>query len=337
MRLYRKDLFASVYMACASKSIICLLSFVLGLVSEKIVDFGIQTTAVWYTVPVVENTTDLLPLHERLMNRTVLQTVSPLKPSIEEFVLETKVGCVVNNWTNKVMHWDRAYINPSFNSSEFDWINKTKLENRWIYLVGDSSLRMFFRALIHVIEPTFADPHFGSYLIHDKGGCVSEEDGHLGGGCLREYFNRDMRLRITFSFKTFADQPSLALDWLISESQKPDIIVGATGAWDIYFEKLDLGKSVGWFRHIAEVYSASLILAVTLVSCPPFRAVATEHNSVLVRALLDQNFSNLAVLDRQASTGVVEDEAVCQGFHAYGSLTLLHIHAFLANIEINYK
>jgi len=319
-------------MAC--HSIFCLLSFVLGMVFERYIDFEIERKVIQYIAP---------SLSEGLTTTTRRRNRKPSTEFNNNQQLETKVMCIDNhthnhNNKNPRMHWEQRYVNPMFisdsSSFQFDWANKTKLQNRWIYLVGDSSLRMFLRGLIHVIEPTFADPHFGSYLIHDKGGCVSEEDGHAGGGCLREYFNRDMQLRITFSFKTFADQPSLAMSWLISESQQPDIIVGATGAWDVYFKKMDLDKSVGWFRGLANTYSTSLILAMTLVSCPPFRAIVTEHNKMLAEALLKENLGNLAVLDRQASTEPVQDAAVCEGFHAYGSLTLLHVHEFLANIQI---
>ena len=314
------------------------------MVCERYIDFGIEKNLIQYIfVPSfvhITSTTDDFEQFERRRNETTPLTHLNRK----QLQVETKVMCIDNNnnnnRTNPRMRWEQLYVNPWFrdiNSSQWDWANKTKLQNRWIYLVGDSSLRMFLRALIHVIEPTFVDPHFGSYLIHDKGGCVSEEDGHSGGGCLREYFNRDMRIRITFSFKTFADQPTLAMSWLISESQKPDIIVGATGAWDVYYKKMDLqvNKSVGWFRSIANTSSTSLILAMTLVSCPPFRAVATEHNKLLAEALLKANLSNLAVLDRQASTMGVQDAAVCHGFHAYGALTLLHVREFLANIQID--
>jgi hypothetical protein len=56
-----------------------------------------------------------------------------------------------------------------------DWLPpervKTCLRNRWIYIIGDSSFRMFFKALINQIDPTFEDPRFGSYKRLDKGGC----------------------------------------------------------------------------------------------------------------------------------------------------------------------
>ena len=51
-------------------------------------------------------------------------------------------------------------------------------------------MRMFFRALIEAVDPTFDDPRFGSYKVHDKGGCEGEYLGDQGGGCLREFFDQ---------------------------------------------------------------------------------------------------------------------------------------------------
>lgn len=235
--------------------------------------------------------------------------------------------------------WKNQYVQPfseNLLNITFDWDDVHKLRGKWIYIVGDSSMRMFFRALIHVIEPELNDPHFGSYLNHDKSGCVAETDGHTGGGCLREYYNGKLRIRITYSFKTFADQPTLALSWLISKSQVPDIILGSTGAWDIYHKRTQFDKSVMWFRNLSASYPSASILAITLVACPPFRNQVTGLNSKLVGALLNQSIPKLSILDRQASTAIIgrSDSKLCEGFHAMGPLVLLHVHAFLANLVL---
>ena len=243
------------------------------------------------------------------------------------------------NKSFKVIKWKRLYVQPTSENVTgivFDWDCVKKMEDTWVYIVGDSSMRMFFRALIHAIEPTFDDPHFGSFVTHDKGGCTNEEDGHAGGGCLREYYNKHLQIRITYSFKTFADQPTLALDWLISKSSVPDILIGATGAWDMYHDKPDVLKALTWFTELHTMYPSAQILAITLVACPPFRIQATNYNHELHDRLWNQSFQNLAILDRQASTENISDPSLCGGFHVYQNLCLLHVHGFLDNIELTH-
>jgi hypothetical protein len=233
--------------------------------------------------------------------------------------------------------WREQYVEPLsvvISSATAHQIAVEMLSNRWVYIVGDSSMRMFFRALIHIIEPEFNDPHFGSFIIHEKGGCTNPEDGHAGGGCLREYLDKKTHIRLTYSFKTLAQQKTLALDWLISKAFVPDIIIGATGAWDIYASgKGDAIGTAVWYKEMSEHYSTAQILAITTIACPPHRDVVTTYNTQVTPLLLSMNLPRLAILDRHASTFQVQDKAVCEGFHAYGDLVLMHVHAFLGNLQ----
>ena len=103
------------------------------------------------------------------------------------------------------------------------------LRGHWLYIVGDSSARMLFGALVELINGSLLDPRFGAYRWHDKGGC-SHEGGDTAQ-CLREYVNLSTGTRVTFSFKTVATERTHALDLLASPSQAPDYFLLAVGAW----------------------------------------------------------------------------------------------------------
>jgi hypothetical protein len=212
------------------------------------------------------------------------------------------------------------------------------VRNRWIYLVGDSSLRMLFRAFLDRIDPGFKDNRFGSFLVHDKGGCQNEEDGDKGGGCLREYVNMTLHSRITFSFKTYSHQPTLALSWLISESQIPDVLILATGAWDLYKnKKASANPSVTWITTLARAYPRKppLVIALSLNVCPGreyFPQAVRWNADFLVRLnkiIVEQNISNLKIVDRQPSTILEKNPKLCGGYHAYEYLARGHVQQIL--------
>ena len=219
-------------------------------------------------------------------------------------------------------------------------------------------MRMFFRALIEAVDPSFEDPRFGSYKVHDKGGCEGEYLGNAGGGCLREFFDYRSGIRITFSFKTFASQKTLALDWLISPSQQPDVFLTATGAWDLHRhkpkdpnaapdDKCDLAKScedpvvasgeaVAWTRALAQAHPSSLVLAATLVNCAPYHVAAkAAWNRHFLAANLDKDEGGrIAVLDRAPITPVglstkTDGRDDCNDFHAFNNIALAFVHGTL--------
>lgn len=207
---------------------------------------------------------------------------------------------------------------------------KKKKRATWIYVLGDSSLRILNAALVDHFNRTLQDSHFGSFLVSDKGGCVAEDTGHTGLGCLREFISWDHMVRITYSFKTYASQKILVLDHLTSHSQQPDVFVLATGAWDFYG-----GRSVGdtlsdtlqWIRAMRKAYPASRLIFCNLVSCHPgFKHLALPFNAQL------NGSATVPVLDRQWNTVNVTDHTLCEGWHAQGVLVKQHVHALLEMI-----
>ena len=160
--------------------------------------------------------------------------------------------------------------------------NKEK-KPEWLYIVGDSSMRMFNAALVGRLNGTsgLQDPNFGSYIVHDKGGCVGNEEhkGDVGMGCTREFIDWDNKRRITYTFKTVAAQKTAALDHLITESNKPTMYLLATGAHDLY-RKNDIIESaeqtIEWIRDLQHgsgisksTYSShdTKFMFATLISC----------------------------------------------------------------------
>ena len=178
----------------------------------------------------------------------------------------------------------------------------TKKERKpeWLYIVGDSSMRMFNAALVDRLNGTsgLQDPNFGSYMVHDKGGCVGNEEhkGDVGMGCTREFIDWENKRRITYTFKTVAAQKTAALDHLITESNKPTMYLLATGAHDIY-RRNDIIKSaeqtIEWIQDLQHgrgignsMYSSpdTKFMFSTLISCG-FRNESAIYNDHVKKLL----------------------------------------------------
>ena len=215
------------------------------------------------------------------------------------------------------------------------------LEGKWVYILGDSSLRMFNGALISLLNGTLDDPRFGSYMIHDKGSCEGEASPK-GGGCLREYIDMQNRIRLTFTFKTFVGQKAISMENLISPSQQPDVVVLATGAWDKY-HKIQTGPQAGnaticLLKEMMRQYPRTDFVVATLISCHRrFRPFALAYNNELRRQLpsLSKRGRRVYLLDREPSTIKVRNATLCEGWHAYSSIVLGHVDEFLDMVDFN--
>jgi len=128
--------------------------------------------------------------------------------------------------------------------------NKTtscQLRNKWVYIIGDSSTRMLFQALVGAVNGSLSDPHFGHYAWENaKGGCEQSEfvwstgysdavsgEGDKGTSCFREFIDLQAGIRLSFSFKTHPSEHIKAVADLVSSSQVPDVFLLGTGAWDL--------------------------------------------------------------------------------------------------------
>jgi hypothetical protein len=229
------------------------------------------------------------------------------------------------------------------------------LKHKWVYLIGDSSLRMFYGALIATLNGTLADPRFGSYELHDKGGCQGhiERESDQGMGCLREYFDPENKIRITYSFKTMAQQHVTAMDTLISSRQIPDVFLLTTGPWDLTYKthngtNLDVTpavkQAVRWVMDMRTKFPISLLSFATLVACDDMRKKAVNFNKLIRRALpwddrllcLDRHSSTMLIPGKCSKQKIAERRCQCAGWHAFNGIVLKHMTTWLGSVQARF-
>ena len=183
---------------------------------------------------------------------------------------------------------------------------RSLLRSKWIYLLGDSSLRYVNAALVGLLNGSLADDHFADTLRHHSdpyagrhhAACGIGEtsldeldsnggrkpppslysgdhlrDNDEGQSCLREFVSmrHDSSVRITYSFRTASIQKTRALASLISPGQVPDAFVLGTGTWDYH----NYGQSTEKAAHgaaalvhsLRRAYPASTIVFANAVDC----------------------------------------------------------------------
>jgi len=219
------------------------------------------------------------------------------------------------------------------------------LQHKWVFVLGDSSLRMLFAALVRNVNgSSLADPRFGSYKVHDKGGCVGDQEkqGHVGTSCLREFFDVERGIRLTFSFKTFVSQRSQSLEELVSASQVPDYFLLATGPWDFAYNATAVPMAtlardaMTWALAIKARFPSAAVVFADVVQChykTLTRARSVEYNKGIWALCEGIAPTTLRCLDRASSTNFVGsrkdslpgNEVACSGFHAFGDLALQHL------------
>ena len=191
---------------------------------------------------------------------------------------------------------------------------------------------MLNAAFVERLNGTLQDPRFGSYVNHDKGGCEGDQEEHGEGfACFREYVNWQHKVRLTFTFKTYASQPTVLLDHITTTSNHPDVFVMATGAWDFYYNhpvQKTIDDTKAWLYGMRQRYPSSTLVFFTLVSCYPSKVdVAQAFNKGIQAAMASETW--LHFIDRQTNTLGVTDTAVCEGWHALGPLAQQHLASLL--------
>jgi hypothetical protein len=216
------------------------------------------------------------------------------------------------------------------------------LQGKWVYLLGDSSIRMFNAATISRLNGTLEDPRFGSYITHDKGGCTDESNG--ASGCLREYIDMENKIRLSYTFKTYVSQDAPTMENLISPSQQPDVILLATGAWDGYSKAMGGSKTMGGTEagnatialvlEMMDRHPSTDFVLATLVSCHlPFQKYAFAYNAEIRRHIPALDQRRVQLLDREPSTTHGVRLRSCEGWHAYGKIVLGHVDEFLSIVD----
>ena len=210
----------------------------------------------------------------------------------------------------------------------------------WIYLVGDSSLRIFNAALVARLNGTLQDTKFGSYMAQgSKGGCEGKYDDECSTegrhvftfACVREFIDWESRTRLTYTFKTTAAQNVTVLDHLVTLTAQPDVFVLATGAHDFYRGRsvhAAVQDALQWINSMLQRYPRSKFVFMNLVACEHKNAYRFNH--VISGPLKhDVAFKRVVVLDRESGTTGRYGNSTCIGWHAYGAAVQEHVETFL--------
>ena len=242
----------------------------------------------------------------------------------------------LGKWDAKSMNWIR---NDGIRPHHYHHHEIAEaLRGKWIYIIGDSSCRMFMSALMEAVNGTLNDIRFGSYQYHNKGGCEALQDEARGNetiGCLREYINFSYSIRITFSFQAFFGH-NLVFENLVSSSQKPDVILSEVGAWSLAYQPrplVEIVNDASQFIQYLHSHQPESIFWLGLPSCPPFTSKVNSFDS-LMETMVNKLGENVYYLNRQSSTVNLNQNHLCEGFHPFKHITLLHLQMLVSCILV---
>ena len=214
--------------------------------------------------------------------------------------------------------------------------DQPRAKPHWIFLLGDSSVRMLNAALVEHVNGSLEDSRFGSYEVHDKGGCVQAEEGGKHGalGCMREFVGWDQHVRLTYLFKTEAATRLALTGHFVTPSAQPDTFVLATGAHDFYHHHSvnhTVRSTSAWITEMLARFPASRFVFLNLVAChESFRERALQFNAAVGRQWAGH--PRVRLVDRGASTEHITDKTRCEGWHAYGCVVLQHLGKVLDHV-----
>ena len=211
------------------------------------------------------------------------------------------------------------------------------LRHRWIYIIGDSSLRLFRRELLLFLRHEFNNTSLG--LSTDPfGGC--------GTGlmhCFRENVDLVNGLRVIYSWQTYADHEAASVPFFVTPhsdaAETPDLFIFTSGAWDTHDrgpETYDRATDlvITNLEKTLEDYPSALVLAMTTVACHPYQYRSLPWNALLRPKLQKINSPRFSVLDREPSTINLspfspDNPASCEGFHPQRDVSLGHLSTLL--------
>jgi len=222
--------------------------------------------------------------------------------------------------------------------------NETRqcLAGKWIYLIGDSSTRITFSALIQQINGTVRDLEFPD---HRRRYCMSkynfsvENCGRWVKGQLpylqnldqdaevyfREFWEKEYNIRITYSFKSEADLIPLSLLQTISKSHQPDLVVLNTGAWSNYHGLSPTRTFLGmqsFMEYFLNVYSGPLIYQNLATCAPAFHDWAVKYNQLADGWFRERNYPvlNRALMTSKKKKNSALISSSCEGWHTWDFL-----------------
>ena len=241
------------------------------------------------------------------------------------------------------------------------------LQNRWIFLIGDSSARYFFSGLVHLVNGTGTSrthPYYPSHRPchfncpennadccrrHNKGqegfgpDSVISDEANLppilqSYGIIKEYY--DHKTRITFSFKKFARDKSVSFATMTSPFHQPDILLWETGAWDIYHGDWNASawnassvvqENIDFIDGIQAQYKGPVVWLTVPACDEAYKGMSIELNQLMEVPLQERG---IFTLDRDATLNNMPDElqSLCDGFHPGHVLTDEHVQWLLTAV-----
>ena len=236
--------------------------------------------------------------------------------------------------TRKWQHtWNISELELSSSSNDTEYQLQDCLRERWIYIIGDSTGRIFMQAMLLVLYHQFPDG-FERYLLYNgqtlPRGTATEDfttpiicKQHLntGCGCIREFFDRKNGMRVTFVWAVTAGEGSLYLDSLIGHGNVPDLFVTSVGAWDILNNvppQIGAERAVNWILGLTATYPSALVVAMTPNACVRIHSMIAQWIAYFCeRLLIDINQlekKTLVLFDKEPSTRTMDMEK-CDGYH----------------------
>jgi hypothetical protein len=258
--------------------------------------------------------------------------------------------------TGNASGW-RVHVLPiSASTNPREYALQTCLKRRWIYVIGDSTARFFMHALLLLLHHQFPGSDFTRYLMFDgrqAPGAVSDhisfttpkgcrqEDIKNNCGCLREYFDRQHGIRVTFAWITHAvdselEAEEMFLEALVGQAVHPDLIVTSVGSWDILRgvgSKEGGKRAATWTRALAERYPTTYVAALSTNACPSIHDAAAAWFAHFREDVEQNRPSNLAFFDREPHTRLMHDSGVCDGYHVLpDGLNIQHVLTVIMGI-----
>ncbi|KAM0749549.1 hypothetical protein T439DRAFT_348947 [Meredithblackwellia eburnea MCA 4105] len=239
------------------------------------------------------------------------------------------------------------------------------LESKWLLLVGDSSTRNFYSALVEMLVNDEAAlnkmdgmPRWNKTAIGCQGhlpmsywkvNCEAQLKGLNIWEKARKveddgYF-RDIKIgstRITFIFKSFSGSTPIILPQLLlsssSPASAPSLVWVQTGAWDKYKGHqlpktlLSLSKFVDGLK---EMYHGPIVWASLQACQKPWRKYTRDFNKAAAKMAEEKG---LVVFDREVVTGRDDKQWMklgynkCEGWHTWEEVVLTQVQGFLRGV-----
>ncbi|KAM0751958.1 hypothetical protein T439DRAFT_324059 [Meredithblackwellia eburnea MCA 4105] len=228
------------------------------------------------------------------------------------------------------------------------------MDNRWIMLVGDSTMRIFFATLVELLsDGQFPEDSMPSWR---KLGCTQKvdkkmrqwcdrhlkglSDWEIGAGQADEGFFRDVTVgatRLTFIFKTYGDTFPLLIPQLLGPGgsvSQPDLLVLQSGPWDRTRKTsipIALDYLSDYVKKIKRLFEGPTAWLATGACSPMFTDFASSYREGGMRIMQE---AGISVFDRSVTLqdSCVHVSELQEGWHSWGDLGMIQLQGFLRGL-----